>query len=156
MLVLRARFVISGVTPDHIPAIPLQWKAEKPAHIFKTSGHFISNSVNSRPSFKKKKKRAVFLPLFLLGLSVGGRVILLASHPTEVRIITVGSVEQDSIFPSLLCFWNERTKSIAPVCLWVHHSSVQRVEIKQSQRLQMKNHPWKKRIGNGPLWISNA
>ena len=57
MLVLRARFVISGVTPDHIPALPLQWKAEKPAHIFKTSGHFISNSVNSRPSFKKKKKK---------------------------------------------------------------------------------------------------
>jgi len=60
MLVLRARFVILGVTPDHIPALPLQWKAEKPAHIFKTSGHFISNSVNSRPSFKKKKNRGAY------------------------------------------------------------------------------------------------
>lgn len=66
MLVLRARFVILGVTPDHIPALPLQWKAEKPAHIFKTSGHFISNSVNSRPSFKKKKKieGRIFITIF--------------------------------------------------------------------------------------------
>lgn len=57
MLVLRARSVISGVTPDHIPALPLQWKAKKTAPIFQTSGHFISNS---DPPLKKKIERGPY------------------------------------------------------------------------------------------------
>lgn len=149
----QARSVISGVTPDHIPALPLQWKVKKTAPIFSKLQDISSPTLTFL--LKQNIERTIFLPLFLLGLSICGSVILLTSHPTEVRIFTVGSVEQDSIFPPC-CFWNERTKSIAPLCLWRHHSSAQRVEIQQSQRLQMKNHPWRKRIGNGPLWISNA
>lgn len=29
----QARSVISGVTPDHIPALPLQWKAKNSPHL---------------------------------------------------------------------------------------------------------------------------
>lgn len=78
----------------------------------------IFNPAHSRPSiFFFFKQKDMFLPLLFIWTVCWGK-----GHPSDLstyrRFITGGGgrakVEQDTIFPSLLCFWNGRTKSVAP------------------------------------------
>lgn len=119
MMVPKAILVLSGVLCDHVPALPLQQKGEETAHDSQTSGHLESSTlpIPDPPFFFFFKQKDMFLPLLFIWTVCWGK-----GHPSDLstyrRFITGGGgrakVEQDTIFPSLLCFWNGRTKSVAP------------------------------------------